>query len=297
MNTDTLENRSPDMKKVRSIQMELLQKVLEVCKKYDLNIWVDGGTLLGTVREHGYIPWDDDIDLFMLREDYDKLLSVASVEFKKPFFFQNAYTDVLYPRGHSQVRYDGTAAIMKSEVHCRYHQGIFIDIFVYDALPLDEKCLNNRLRSISMYYKLLYTYIYGGNARGLAEGVKRIVSKIYFSIFSFVGTFAKYDELCRHMPGKVSDVVSCPAFSTSVARRIRRDKSWLTDTVYMPFENISVPVPIGYDGILRNQYGNDYMTPRKDPSLHGLVFFDTERSYVDVLRDINSGVLRIDEGL
>ena len=73
--------------------MELLKKLLEVCDKHHLRIWADGGTLLGTVREHGYIPWDDDIDMAMLRDDFDVLVKIAPKEFSHPYFFQFGYTE------------------------------------------------------------------------------------------------------------------------------------------------------------------------------------------------------------
>lgn len=132
---------SSDMKKVWNIQMKMVDKLIEVCNKYNLKVWADGGTLLGTVRDHGYIPWDDDIDMVMLRDDYNKLLQIAPTEFQEPFFFQNVYTDKKYPRGHSQLRYNGTAAILPCDVNCAFNQSIFIDIFVYDQLPKDKSAL------------------------------------------------------------------------------------------------------------------------------------------------------------
>ena len=130
---------SAKMKRIWAVELKLLQKLLSVCEKYNLKIWADGGTLLGTVRHKGYIPWDDDIDMVMLRDDYDKLLQIASKEFTHPYFFQCAYTEKIYPRGHSQLRMDGTAAVLNGvdDVFSKTHQGIFIDIFPYDVVPDD----------------------------------------------------------------------------------------------------------------------------------------------------------------
>lgn len=127
----------PEMKKVWSVEIELLRKLLDVCKRYNLKIFAEGGTLLGAIREHGFIPWDDDIDMAMPREDYDKLRELASAEFKSPYFFQCGYTDI-FPNGITRLRKDGTAAITYKSIYDRCHQGIFIDIFPLDSIP-DEK--------------------------------------------------------------------------------------------------------------------------------------------------------------
>lgn len=79
---------SAEMKKVWDIQMRLMRKVLDVCRENDLNIWVDSGTLLGAVRHHGYIPWDDDIDLIMMRDDYERLQRIADQHFTPPYSFR-----------------------------------------------------------------------------------------------------------------------------------------------------------------------------------------------------------------
>ena len=88
---------------------------------------------MGTVRHKGYIPWDDDIDMLMFREDYDKLIELADSEFKDPYFLQCAYTEKHYYRGHAQMRYKGTTAILKGDIYQPFDQSIFLDIFVYDG--------------------------------------------------------------------------------------------------------------------------------------------------------------------
>ena len=133
---------TPEKRKIWEIELKLVEKVFEVCRKYNLSIVSSSGTTIGAVRENGFIPWDDDIDLEMLRPDYDKLVSIASKEFQSPFFFQCAYTDKNYVRGHAQVRMNGTAAILRQDIFCDFHQGIFIDIFVFDAVPKSKREIN-----------------------------------------------------------------------------------------------------------------------------------------------------------
>ena len=126
-----------EMKQVWAIQMDLLTQLINVCQQNDIKMWVGGGTLLGTIRHHGYIPWDDDIDVMMLREEYDKLMAIGKDAFEHPYFFQNAYTDSGYSLGHAQLRNSLTAAIRPADSFKLYNQGIFIDIFVLDAVPED----------------------------------------------------------------------------------------------------------------------------------------------------------------
>ena len=105
------------MKRVWSIQLDITRHILDVCKRHGLRVWADWGTLLGAVREKGFIPWDDDIDLMMMRDDYEKLILLADSEFRHPYFLQSFHTEKQYYRGHAQVRYDGTAAILKDDIN------------------------------------------------------------------------------------------------------------------------------------------------------------------------------------
>lgn len=284
---------SSEMKKVWNIQMKLLTKLLDVCNRHHLKVWADGGTLLGTVRDHGYIPWDDDIDMVMLREDYDKLLKIAPTEFDEPFFFQDVYTDKSYPRGHSQLRYNGTAAILPSDINCPFNQSIFIDIFVYDFLPKDKTFLLKAMRKAEFYRFVLNQKVYGKvSFEHPKMMIKYLFSQVYMAFHNFKDVFGKIQKCYTSYGVKMSDKLSCPMFAVHLTFDVQRKTEWYSDTLYMPFEDIQMPVPVGYDKILTNQYG-DYMTPVKAPSYHGGVIFDTERPYTEVLKDIKSGKIDI----
>lgn len=282
---------SEDMKKIWNIQLLCVKKVLDICQKHNLHIWAEGGTLLGTIRHKGYIPWDDDIDLLMMREDYNKLLEIASKEFEEPFFFQSAYSDKCYPRGHAQVRYNGTAAILPCDINCKFNQSIFIDIFVCDRLPANRFELASKLFKSEFLRRLLYEKTYSRfNLNNPKSLLKKILLFFIFCVIPFKKTFKKFDGVFDDIEEE-SGNVACVSFSmASVFEPLK--KKWFSKTLYMPFEDIMMPVPVGYDEMLTTLYG-DYMTPVKAPSLHGSVIFDTERPYTEVLKDIKSGKIDI----
>lgn len=283
---------SEEMKKVWTVQMTIAKKLLDVCEKNKLAIWADGGTLLGAVRDHGYIPWDDDIDFMMLREDYDKLVSIAKEEFKAPFHFQSGYTEQNYFRGHAQVRYDGTAAILKNDIDQSFHQGIFVDIFVHDFIP-DKESISYKLRVLITRYiqDCLRLNMYEKFPQhSISQSIKKIVADITCTIFGKKRLFRFFDGLFRVYTAHNCSKISCPCFIQDLGfiRKVTKDKSWYSSTIPMPFEDMSMPAPIGYDKILTGQYG-DYMTPKQAPSIHGgYMIVDTEKSYEEYLKELRA---------
>jgi lipopolysaccharide cholinephosphotransferase len=266
---------SAEMKKVWAVQIDMLKKLLQVCDKYGLRIFADGGTLLGTVRHKGYIPWDDDIDMVMLRDDYDRLVRVAPKEFDHPYFFQCGYTEKYYPRGHAQLRMDGTTAILANPNFVNTHQGIFVDIFPYDAVPDNtiemEKQIEERDRLMGImehsgFFDWLHPF--------------RIINK-----FNFSKLYSEFEDVFRRVKVNDNKYVSCFSFIIDT-KHFLRDKHWYDETVYFPFEDLRMPVPGCYHEILSLQYG-DYMTPVKAPSYHGGFWkLDPERSYLEYLPEL-----------
>ena len=146
------------MKEVWAVELDLLKEFKRVCNKYDLKYCADGGTLLGAIRHQGFIPWDDDLDIAMLRKDFEKLNEVAPAEFKKPYFWQTEETDKGSARGHAQLRNSDTTGIIKNEYeHQRnnnFNQGIFIDIFPFDTvIDSEEKLAEQDLKRMKLLTK------------------------------------------------------------------------------------------------------------------------------------------------
>ena len=272
---------SAEMKKVWSVEMQLLKKLLEVCEKHNLRIWAEGGTLLGTIREKGFIPWDDDIDMVMMRDDYDKLQALAKDEFKSPYFFQSGYTDK-FANGFSRVRMDGTTAITLLSIYRNCHQGIFIDLFPLDIVPDNEKARNVFIQEkVKKRRELKYSIDNCFSLTNWKYNCVILKSKIKTSIKGFYTCFKEYDQFVKQFWTSNNHKVSL--ISWIYEDRYLREKEWYNDTIFLPFENIMMPVPGNFDAILKTQFGN-YMKPVKAPTMHGgFAMLDPDHSYCDYL--------------
>lgn len=272
------------MEDIKQIQLVLLGELLRVCQSHNLPVWADGGTLLGAIRHKGFIPWDDDIDMMMMRPDYDKLVEIASQEFKAPYFFQTAYTEnVPYPRGHAQLRMDNTTAILPTDITQDFHQGIFIDIFPYDAVPDDPSARDRLIQDRDRMFAEMTEYAYG-HLSVFSASHNRALRSVRKDIDTggFKGFYASFEDLFRVYPISRNKTIACLSFITDL-RKFQRDKEWYSETLMVPFEDTTIPIPAGYDQILTKQYG-DYMTPVKAPTYHGgFAVLDTQKSYREYL--------------
>lgn len=273
----------PNLQKLWQVQLDLLEEFTTVCQRLGLPFWVDGGTMLGAVRHKGFIPWDDDIDVNLLREDYDHLIKVATKEFKHPFFLQSAYTDTDYYRSHAQLRMDGTTAIRPSDCFQPFHQGIFIDIFPIDGHSSDEVAMNKALkenRRLLRFLKAKNTNIlYSGRLTLVFRKLKarRAVAKQGWTTI-----YAKAEDALRQF--KISD---CKNVSFGLPRFVC-EKTYFDETEWIDFEDLKVPVPKRWDEYLRAMFGDNYMTPIQGPTNHGSLVVDTCRDYREVLPEVQS---------
>lgn len=121
-----------DLRKVQLRLLDILTAVDTICRKNNIPYWLDYGTLLGAVRHGGFIPWDDDVDISMMKEDYDRFLAIAPKELPEQFVIQNLKTEKYYPFYFTKIVDKNSKTIdittMYSQQKCKY-KGIWIDIF------------------------------------------------------------------------------------------------------------------------------------------------------------------------
>lgn len=278
---------STSVKELWAVELDLLAEFMRVCKKNGIVFYADAGTILGAVRHKGFVPWDDDIDVMLMRDQYEKLSEIATKEFSYPYFYQTEYTDEGSARGHAQLRNSKTTGILRDEMGARleFNQGIFIDIFPIDAIPDDEdeleKMHKSALREKKKYTKILKYGLRYKKSDNIIKRIPKHIIHIFHLIFfkhSYKKHYMNYERICKCCMGKktrrVAKLFDLPlAVDKRIWPRVDFDS-----VVYMPFEMLSIPVPSGYRDILDRFYGN-WSEYRIGKSTHGELIFDVFTPY------------------
>lgn len=265
------------LRKVQFIQLDILKQVIALCEKHDITYFAAYGTLLGAVRHKGFIPWDDDIDLMMPRPDYDRFCEIAQTELKKPFFLQTMETDSGYLFSIAKVHNLNTAFIQKKQIKARLKSGIFIDVWPLDGWEETRYCKHKY-----SFYKRFYKYYRYCPGMDTGDIIKFLLCKVFNAVF-FGNKSRKFFR--NKMSGTIAyDDAEFVSIRPSNTKALY-EKNWCKEAVNGMFENTPIKLPIGYDAVLRADYG-DYMQlpPENERSPHheNLVI-DTERSYTDYM--------------
>ena len=186
-----------ELERLKKTEMEVLAAFIEICEKHDLPYFVNGGTAIGAVRHQGFIPWDDDMDVGMLRDDYEKFLQVAPGEIEGKYELMNAEInkDCLgYTMRMCKV---GTKHI--TDEHSKYPTtfGIRIDIFPYDNVPEDPKLRKKQLRDINLYTRMYILRIIPNPTVPFKGVMGKIMSAGCFVVHYLPKAFVSVDYINR----------------------------------------------------------------------------------------------------
>ncbi len=253
---------------LHKLELELLLEVDRICKKCNIKYTLYAGTVLGAVRHKGFIPWDDDADTAMLRQDYDKFCEVCEKELDSERFYLQYHKNTKgYRWGYAKLRRKNTLYLRQFQDHLPYEQGVSMDIFPMDNVP------NNKiLRDISNFKcfcirKILYSPV------GMKQAKSGLMRFVYKTIFSAFGerVFKMHEKHIEQTKKLNSDWVRVLTFPTATKHNGYK-KKWFVETEPMTFENTTLVGMKHADEYLTFAYG-DYMTPPepKDRKVHPAV--------------------------
>lgn len=269
-----------ELENLQRKNLEIFKYLKSFCEKNKLTIYFCGGCCIGTIRNKGFIPWDDDIDVFMPRESYNKLQKLwnkkADTEkYECVIPSQDMYTKNLF----ITINDNNTTFIKTHQADLDINHGVRIDV-----LPLDG-CPNSRIkRKVQKFWALTYSLycaqMVPKNHGKIVTMVGKIMllmvplQKIRWKIVKFAEKqMTKYKiEECK----KVTELCSGPKYMQN-----EYSKEWFEKAIYKEFEGELMPIPIGYDNYLKMTFG-DYMTlPPKEKQIpeHDVVFCDLENGY------------------
>lgn len=272
------------MNEIWTIELDLLEKFKSICKKYNLTYYASCGTLLGAIRHKGFIPWDDDIDIFLMWPDYKKLMQVAPAECNYPYFFQSIYTEEDSMANASRLRRSDTTGFTKWEyenVRPEYDKGIFIDIFPLFYVPdsAEEKAIQKE--RVMYYWEAIHGYDAikqrrrGGKVNRVYENCIPTFAKCCGTTdidkIDIVSLKEKYLDACAMISERTKEVGITS--SRCHLPTLMWNTEWFDEIVELPFENTTIHCPKEYERILEKEYG-DWRIPVENGSCHEIVGAD-----------------------
>ncbi len=252
---------SEKRKKIWAIQLELLEKFDEFCKEYGLKYYVFYGALLGAVRHKGFIPWDDDIDVVMLRKDYDKLCEIGPKIFKYPYYFQspNNADNNLYYTGASLIHEETTYLDTTVKNNVSNHWGIQLDIATLDNVPNNIKMRHRQYKQMKLFSMLYSIHMRKWNSFRFFGKIMKIPCMIFFTLFPVSKAPIYIEQIKRKYHHETCFMIG------DCSHGLQFYKNDFEGIVYLDFEYIRIPVPSGYKRILMMLYGNymDFPSPEQ----------------------------------
>lgn len=254
-----------ELKKIQEIELQVLEEIIRICKKSNIQYFIVGGTALGAARHEGFIPWDDDIDIGMTRDNYNKFIEKAESELGPEYFLQNFISDPKAPAYFSKVRKNGTKFVEYCNRNLDMHHGVFVDIIPYDNVPDDEELAKKHLRKVRFLYQLYIAKSITGtsvpqtNIKGyLGRGIRFILHYLLTPI-SKCWLFKLLDkEVTRYNKAETNKLCYIPVPSLVIKRQE------LFPLSSIKFEKLNVSVPKDLHSYLTNHFGDYMILPPKE---------------------------------
>lgn len=252
---------------LKKIQFNILDDINNFCKENKIKYWIDCGTLLGAVRHAGYIPWDDDIDIGMLRDDYDKFLKLYNTKNSRYRLMAAELTNDYYFQFGKVV---DTKTLLYEPDENGIKGAVYVDVFVYDNAPDDDNKLKKMFDKRDLYHKLRIAQIYPDLYD--KTSFKKRIFRFFLSIYlKFLPKNYYTKKMIKHSKKYVNKETKRVG-NFSQLEYVVGDKKIFDSFIELPFENKKYPAPIGYDEWLKAFYGDYMQLPPKEKQISNHVF-------------------------
>lgn len=250
------------LRRLQMVELEILEAVDSVCREYGITYFLDSGTVLGARRHGGFIPWDDDIDLGMPREDYERFLEVAPAALGERFCVTCSRTNPCQAALFAKVMLAGTRFVTDETEEAGFNQGVFVDIFPYDAVCAESNAAKRQRQRCMMWQSFSYLY----HSKHIVVPHKGVLG----AAETLACRIAHYAVRAILSPGRINrgfdkaaviaknDPESDTLMASSYAATEPFPKSMLLPPGIIRFEGKEFFAPADVEGYLRTQYGQTW---------------------------------------
>lgn len=251
-----------ELRRVQLMSTRILGELDRVCRLLDIPYVVYAGTAIGAVRHHGFIPWDDDVDVALARSDYERLLAEAPAVLKPEFAFANTRTDADFPSAYSYLTLKDTLFIPEFYRDCAYRKPLSIDIFPLDNVPDDPKAYRRQARRTWLWGRLVFLRA-TPNPYLAFDGWKRVLvlaaCRVAHYGMRLLRIHPEWVQTQWERAARAYEGIPCSRMADFSDRdplkwAVTRDE--LYPALDVPFEDITVKLPRCYDAVLTRGYGN-----------------------------------------
>lgn len=281
-NNDTMrEYTREELLGLQKISLEMAEVFVRFCEEHDLTCYFCGGGCIGAIRNKGFIPWDDDLDFFMPRDDYEKFVEYWSCyEEGKRYILSDTTRNYVDRNNFATLRDSQTTQIKPYQKDLKVPHGVALDV-----IPLDGYPSGKLQRKFQCMWSLIYSLFRAQTVPEKHGGVMAFGSKLLLGVFRGKNIRYAIWKLAKRNMTKysiskceyITELCSGPFYMKKKYR-----SEWFKKAVYVEFEGTRMPIPVGYDGYLREAFGDYMQLPPKEKQKahHDCVVLDLNKPCV-----------------